>query len=114
LEVEYAGWTKKYVVTRIYMMDDNTSQQMNAMIQTSQDRLKPSFSPLIFGGSFHCRREDRNFGLAKVQRGQIRYPGRKALSANGFYDACGGSSNVLRSLIHVKSTLISVYHLYSS
>jgi len=43
LEVEYAGWTKKYVVTRIYMMDDNISQQMNAMIQTSQDRLKTSF-----------------------------------------------------------------------
>jgi len=35
------------LVTRIYMMDDNTSQHMNAMIQTPQDRLKNLFSPLI-------------------------------------------------------------------
>jgi hypothetical protein len=46
--LDNAGWTKKHVVTRIYMMDDNTSQQMNAMIQTSQDDcLKTSFRPLI-------------------------------------------------------------------
>jgi len=35
--------TKKYVVTHIYMMGDNTSQQMNAMAGSLEDL----FSPLI-------------------------------------------------------------------
>jgi len=35
-------------------------------------------------------------------------PWEESASANGFYDGYSGSFNVLRSLIHAKSTLISV------
>jgi hypothetical protein len=65
------------VVTHIYINDD-TSQQMDTMIQTSQDRLKDLFSPFILVALSIVAEKIETSLLVKVQRGKIRYPGRKA------------------------------------
>jgi hypothetical protein len=54
----------------------------------------------------------RNFVLTKVQRGIHDTPWEESTSANDFYDGYSGEFQRLVVVIHVKSTLIFVYHLY--